>query len=745
MIAERTRPAVCTACGQQCGILVRLAGDRVVALDGDPEHPSSRGFICPKGAAAHELHYDPARVHEPLKRLGPRGGGRWQTISWEQALDEIAARIAELAARHGRETLAYGYGTLHGADWSIGERFMNLFGSPNGVGQDKICYAPAGLGEALTYGFGPTFYTYPVPGVTRCLTLWGMRPSASMPLLWMQIEQARHAGAKLVVIDPLATREAKRADLWLRPRPGTDGALALAMIEVLISRGHYDPAFVAARTEGFEALRDRVADFPPARVAGITGVPAADIVAAAEMIAANRPGIIHAGNGVCQSGSPATQTGRAIACLVALSGNLDVPGGHAIAGPPRDVIANGAAIAVGALDPVQRAKRLGGDRYPFIGAGHADVDAALARRWYGQQGVLAWMATAHEPALWRAIEHRDPYPVTALILQHHNPVGASPDLGAVRRALLSPNLELFVSHDLFLNATSSLADYVLPAAHWLEKPFFSTAFGVLGFAGDYAEAAQAPIAPEEAHRSDYDLWRDLGARLGQERDWPARAEEFWNDCLAPAGLTFDGLAARRGPAVGEAARDPHRPPDVPTVGYGTPSGCIEFRSRLMESWGLDPLPGWSPPALFAGAGADFPLVLTTGGRRLEGFHQHAPQQSPYRRRYPEPCVSLHPETARAAGIADGAWIAIETPIGAVRQRALVTDAVGPDVIHADRWWYPEGGCAPDDPYGVLAVNINVCTDGADASCDPVFGAWLLRGVPCRVRALPAGAAGPRPA
>ena len=141
-------------------------------LSGDREHPSSRGFICPKGAGAHVLANDPTRILRPLHRVGPRGSGEWEEVSWDDALDDIATRIQALADAYGPETLAYSFGTLHGADWGVGERFMNLFGSPNTVGQDKVCYAPNALGESLTYGWGPTTYSYPVAGTTRCDVLW---------------------------------------------------------------------------------------------------------------------------------------------------------------------------------------------------------------------------------------------------------------------------------------------------------------------------------------------------------------------------------------------------------------------------------------------------------------------------------------------------------------------------------------------------------------------------------------------
>lgn len=734
-----TRPVVCCACHQQCGLLVHVDGGRVTQISGDREHPFSAGFICPKGKHAHELHYHPARVHEPLKRAGARGAGQWQTISWQQALDEIAGSIHSLTERHGRESLAYAFGTFHGADWGIGQRFMNLFGSPNTVGQDKICYGPGALGEALTCGFGPSFFTFPIPGKTRCMVVWGLRPSASMPLLWRQILMAQRAGAKLVVIDPERTREVHTADLWLQNIPGTDVALMLSLIHCVIDAGRHDAAFVEANTVGFSALRKRVAEYPPEVAEKLTRVPAAQIRQLAQMLTDHSPAIIHAGNGLYQSGKTSVQCGRALACLVAITGNLGVEGGHMHAGPPRDLVSNGDAFGSAALSDEQRGKRLGADRFAILGPGYSRFDAAMSRAWHGQSDVMNWLTTAHEPTLWRAITEEEPYPVKALILQHHNPVGASANAKLAAAALTSPGLELSVVQDLFLTATSSLADYVLPAAHWLEKPFYSMGLGYIGFAGDFVEAKPAALTPEFGHRGDYDLWRDLGRRLGQAEQWPDTAEEFWNGCLVPAGLDFSTVSASKGPLMGKAAQNPDREDAAQKrPAYGTPSGKIELSSSLLAEWGHDPLPAFELPPMVSANAAAYPLTLTTGGRKIEGFHQDAQLMPWFRRKYPEPQVSMHPETAAQAGIADGDWAWIETPIGRVRQRARLTDDLLPQTVHADRWWYPERGADRDDPFGWRSSNINVCTDDAVDSCDPILGTWLLRGVPCRIVADTAG-------
>ncbi|MGH7905654.1 MAG: molybdopterin-dependent oxidoreductase [Candidatus Binataceae bacterium] len=398
------KAVICCACGQQCGVLVHVDHGRVVRVAGDKEHPISKGFICIKGTNATEMLYSHDRVNWPLKRTGRRGEGKWRRIGWDDALGEIAEKIKALTAQHGPETVATTTGTIHGADWGMSERFLNLLGSPNIVGQDKVCTGPLAIGETITYGLGPTGFGRPVAGLTKCVVLWGMHPSASRPLLWSGIVEARRAGAKLIVVDPLRSSEARQADLFVQHRPGTDAALALGWLNVIINEGLYDEEFVRSRTSGFEELKQRASEYPPSRVAEITWTPEETITQAARMYALNAPAMLTASNGLCQIGRTAVQAARAIACLIAVTGNLERPGGHHIAGPPRKIIGNGSAVLAHHLSDGQRDKRIGGERFPLLGGpSFRKFDSAMARRWYGQRNILSSFSSAHEPMLWRAI------------------------------------------------------------------------------------------------------------------------------------------------------------------------------------------------------------------------------------------------------------------------------------------------------------------------------------------------------
>ena len=432
MVTPATVPVVCCGCTQQCGLLAHVADGRVVELRGDRAHPVSAGYLCPKGKDATDFLYHPDRLLGPKRRVGPRGSGRFEDVGWDEALDDIAARLKRVVDTHGARAVAYSYGTFRGGDWGIGERFMNRLGSPNSCGQDKICYGPLALAETLTYGTGPTVFTAPVAGLTRCVVLWGMRPAESAPLLWRAIRAAHKAGATLVVIDPAHTQEAREADLWLQPLPGRDTELALALLKWIIEGGHYDRDFVRTETTGFDALAAHLASQPIAALATACGVPLARIEQAAALVAARHPAVFNAGNGLCQSGTPVVQVGRAIACLVALTGNLGVPGGHALLGPPRDLRANGAMLdaawELGAWDMERSVRRGCNDAGASAREAHEcrqafgdnplapDSDAHLVAeapdrdelmQLAARRGYVRWLFRPVRAGLWRAIAEDD--------------------------------------------------------------------------------------------------------------------------------------------------------------------------------------------------------------------------------------------------------------------------------------------------------------------------------------------------
>jgi thiosulfate reductase/polysulfide reductase chain A len=726
---------ICCHCPMACGLLAHVDGNRVVALTGNPQHPVSRGFICIKGERAHEYHKHPGRLTVPLKRVGRRGEGRWARISWEHAMDEIAEKLQRVRDRYGPESVAFAHGTFHGPECGIGLRFLNLFGSPNSSGMGIPCAGPALEAESLTYGFGPTYVSPPVPGVTRCVVIWGSRPSASQPPVWPALLECQKAGAKLIVIDPLRTEEAERADLWLQVRPGSDGALALAWLHVIIEEGLYDREFVAQWGYGFEELRERVRDYSPERVAPITWIPPERIVEAARLYATHQPALLIWGVANAQLGRTALQVERAKAILRALTGSLDRPGGTLLMGPPSRALIMQDMEMYDSLPLEQRRKKLGAARFRLHGEGYDLLCRAMERVW-GKKRMISqlWGADVPSPLLWRAILTGKPYPIKAVLIQYHNPLGACAHGRVVYDALVSENLELSVVHELFMTPTAELADYVLPACHWLEKSALVTFFG---WAPVVLAGEQAVVPTGERH-NDYELWRDLGWRLGQQAYWPKTLEDFWSEMLRPSGLSFPELIARPDPWILDPPRFLKYAEQDPQTGrprgFGTPTGKVEFFSTILEQLGYDPLPAYEevPEIDDPLLQQEYPLLLITGGTVIESHHQGMRQVRFFRERYPHPQVWIHPETAARLGICEGDWVYIETPRGRICQQARLTDRIHPLVVQADRWYYPEEPGEDPRLHGFWEVNVNVVTDDEPEHSDPAYGAWRLRANRCRI-------------
>ncbi len=737
MNASSVKRVICCHCPMACGLLAHIERGKVVKLTGDPDHAISRGFICIKGERAAEYHDHPDRLNYPLKRAGRRGEGKWERISWDQAMDEIAGKLRALRDRYGPESVALLHGTFHGPECGIGIRFLNLFGSPNSSGMGIPCAGPAMEAEALTYGFGPTYISPPTPGVTRCIVIWGSRPSASQPPVWLAIRACQEAGAKLIVIDPMKTEEAEAADLWLQLRPGTDGALALGWLHVIIDEELYDRDFVRQWTHGFEALKARVRDYPPEKVEAITWVPRAQIVESARLFARHQPAILNWGVANAQLGRNAIQTERAKAILRAITGALDQMGGTLLLGPPSRARIMPDMELYDHLSEAQRKKKIGSDRFRLHGEGYERLSRAMRRVW-AKERLLSqlWAADVPSPLIWRAILHEDPYPIKAVLIQYHNPLGASANGGIVYDALKNENLELSVVHELFMTPTAELADYVLPACHWLEKSAFSSFFGWANMVvvGDRA------VPPSHERHNDYELWRDLGRRLGQEAYWPETLEAFWDEMLRPAGINFHQLVNSEQPWILEPpAFQKYAEPDPQTGrprGFGTPTGKVEFASTILEELGYDPLPDYEEPPESPvndpGLAQQYPLILITGGTVIECHHQGMRQVTFFREKYPHPELRIHPETAAQLNIADGDWVYIETRRGRIKQRARLTDRIHPRVVQADRWWYPEEPGPEPHLHGFWKSNVNVVTADDPEVCDPMYGTWFNRGNLCRV-------------
>jgi anaerobic selenocysteine-containing dehydrogenase len=669
--------------------------------------------------------YHPDRLNYPLKRLGERGANAWQRLSWDQALDEVAGRLASLRDQYGPETLAFTHGTGRTYHWD-GRRFYNLFGSPNLCGANNICMCPSQAVEYATYGG----FVRGDLARTKCLVVWGKASSQSDPILEFPeiVEAKKKNGAKLIVVDPRRTREAELADLWLPIRPGTDVALMLAWLRLMIEEGWYDRQFVERWTVGFEDLHAAVAAYTPEKVAAITWLSADKIVESARCYATTKPAVITWGFGLDKQGINATQAARARCLLRALSGNLDVPGGELLGrvDPVGKVIGQDVLEFNEALPAEQRAKQLGADEYPFFGFPGWERNAAANRRLppgYMSPPLADMTCMAHKRAVFDAVLTGRPYPVTAMISLASNPLVTLPNVQRTYAALKA--LQLYVVMDYYLTPSAALADYVFPAACTVERT-------ELWLTPGFCFACPKGVEPLYERRDDYQFWRGLAVRLGQAEHWPWQTvEEVWDYRLAPAGLTFEALLARNGLFGRREYRRYER------FGFGTPSGKVELRSSTFEALGNAPIPIFQEPVQSPAGDGDwareYPLVLITGSRFMPMYHSEQRQIAAARAQAREPQVSLHPDTAAALGLKEGAWARVVTPQGRIRLRTHLTVAVDPRMADAQHgWWFPERPAAEPDLFGVFESNANMLCPDAAKFCSPEIGSWPHTALLCRV-------------
>lgn len=737
---EGAKIAVCEMCHARCRVLVHAKNGQIIKVEGDRSYPLIDAIFPPTNGCmrlngAKEWVDHPDRLNFPLKRTGEKGEGKWQTVSWDQAFDEIAEKLQNIKEKYGAETFAYTGGTGRTRAHFVA-RFMNWFGSPNLIGHSQVCFSICVNLSAATFGWPLRHRTGIIverdadgKPKTKCVLLTGLVADQSTLRLWKTTRDAKKLGTKLIVIDPRRTATAEIADIWLQIRPTTNAALLLSMLNVIIEEGLYDIEFVEKWCHGFDDLAKRAREYPPEKMAEVTWVPAEKIREAARMFATNKPAIGAHGMGHEHHRDTASADHARFA-LMAITGNIDIEGGECIPGPPRcipETVLEGREY----LTADQKQKQIGIDRFRVVS--HLFYDELLknsAKVWGEDKpwGMGRTNAAAHAPLVYRAMVTGNPYPVRAALSLAANPMVTAANTKLVYRALKS--LDLYVVSDFWMTPSADLADYVLPAANWLERPYFATFLGIDNqmVAGDQA---LPNIVPGKYERlNDYDFFRGLGIRLGQ--DWPWETlEKTYDYQLEPTGMTFREFMDKGGFEF--------PPPEYKKYekrGFATTSGKIELRSNMLEKVGYDPLPEWKerhPIATNPELAKEFPLYLITGGRFLPMYHSEHRQIDSVRKRRPHPLVQINPKTAKEYGIADGDWVWIESPMGRIRQKCQYLDGIDPRVVHCEHgWWFPE--LPGEEPWlhGVFESNANVLVDDDPDNCDPVGGAWPLKGMLCKI-------------
>ncbi len=695
-MTTKTVRTICFECHSRCGVLLDVENGKVTGIRGDKTHPHSHGYICPKGNACMEIMYHPERITQPLVKVGGKDSERFEAASWDKALDIVSENLLAAKEKYGPESVVFGSGTTRGMAPYL-NRFLNRFGSPTFMAPSNMSGGPIAIGALVTCGFGLVDPDY---AESRCMLLWAHNPENSWPGLYMHdINTGLKKGAKLIVVDPRRTRLAKKADHWLQVRPGTDTALVLCFINVLIQKGLYDKAFVEKWCSGFDQLAEHAAQYTPDTTSKITWVPAAGIEAAAECFATNGPAAIGPGmGGVCQQ-NDAFDLCRGLTILSAITGNLAVPGGNLqCQSPTRKRSCYGTDFDSYLNLPKEQAKKkLGIDRFP----------------------ILEFIPIPSPPqAVWPAIEAGKPYPVRAVGLFANNSVCAYPNSLRVRNALRS--LDFLLSVDYFHTPTTALADVILPPAHWAERDDVEDLL-----MKNHVIAQPKAVEPVGDCRDEKQMLIDLAVKMGMDDYWKS-VEEILDYRLEPLGVTWAQFKVKQrhfNPIKHRMYEEKGR--------FRTPSGKVELYAEYLKGINIQPLPEYREPAESPVSSPelarDFPLVLTTGGRLLGYYHSSHRNIASLKKRAPDPELQIHPETAAKLGVENGEWVYLATPRGKVEIKALFDENIHPDVVHSHHgFWYGVKD-------GWKRININMVTD--DENMCPVTASVPIKSLLCRVEKM----------
>lgn len=709
----RTNMWTAPGCHNGCSVLYYTKDGKVEKIEGDPLSPYNQGRLCMRCLDVVETFYHPDRLKYPLRRVGERGENKWERITWDEAYDDIVEHVKAIWEEYGPESIVSMQGTGRNICWQTPYLSYAGFGSPNfvlGFLSGDACYLPrttighcfmgdffvADMSQHLEKRYADPEYVYPeyILNVGNNALISNGDGFFGH---WI-VDVMKQGGTKLIVLDPSCTWLASKAEVWLPVRPGTDAAVVIAMLGVIIEEDLYDHDFVEKWCYGFEELAERCKEYPVEKAAEIAGVDAEDIRKAARLFAKGKPSTIQWGLKVDQTvcGIPLAQ---ALLSMGAICGDIDVPGGMMIPRCAYD-IPDSYGCGMWNLSDEMLGKMLGVETSPL----HA----------------LGFDPTANGDTVLNAIETGEPYPIRMLFIQSTNPIAnMASDAPRVYRAMRSVDYNVVV--DVFMTPTAiACADIVLPCGMSCERNsarvWWWPLRSIVKVADYYEAKSDEQIILELGKRlnprlfpwdNDVELmtwWIQSGNRF--HAGWPHKTDETFPE-LCEKVIDWPDDWAYRKYELGWL-RDDGEP------GFNTNTGKCELYNTLFEAWGFDPLPYYeeppespiSTPELFE----EYPFVLTTGARTWEYFHSEERMVPRLRESHPDPLVDLHPETAASIGVTEGDWIWIENMRGKCKQRVRFNASLKKDTVRAEHgWWFPEQDGAEPNLFGVFDSNINNLT------------------------------------
>jgi anaerobic selenocysteine-containing dehydrogenase len=639
----KTTHSACYMCTANCPITVVSDGERILSID----HPE-----CVRAEAMLEQRDSPRRLTSALLRESP--GDAWAQVSWDQAISATAAKLREIRAGYGPESVVFAVGyTMEVRPYL--KRLARLFGSPHFITESSCCFSSGFVAARITLGEEYEYFLGPGRSrqtETHCRLVWSNNPAES------QIPYDSHhllteaPQVPTIVVDPRRTSLAEVAAIHLQIRPGTDGALALGLAHVIFEEGLQDHAFLAEYAHGLDQYRRYIEQYTPDRTSRVTGVPSDQIVAAARMYATSRPAQITISPNATVHHSNGFQAHRAILLLAAICGNLDVAGGNR----PWSERLRERRVDLPGWQPPAHAGPLGASRFPV-----------LVKHYDEAQGMV--LADAIEAGLVKAV-----FSIGLNLMMW-------PNSRRLEQALRS--LQLFSTCDFFANPTIDAATVFFPAATHLERQALITA------GAGTVQYRPAAVAPRGAARGDTELVFELARHMGMlGQFWNGDIHASYDERLEDMGLRFEDLARDGRPSSIPVRRGEER--SYRENGFGTPTGRVEFVSTELERAGYDGLPVytepfWSPITTPEVARA-YPLVLTSGGRSRHYTNSQGRALETLREREPEARLQINPIDAESRNIEDGDCIAVTSPLGSIEMKAWVTDIVPQGVVHAVHGW-----------------------------------------------------------
>lgn len=682
---------ICGLCPHGCWVKARVSGGKLVSVAPDP-HPNYGG-LCERGRLAPQIVYSNERIKTPLIRTGPKGTVTFREASWDEALDRITTAFCSIRDRSGARAVAsyMGAGTLEDGLAAF-YKILEPFGSPNDMDCGSICYVSSRvLAPLTTFGIEADCVS-PDFDEANTVVLWGTNPlKDGIPDKMQRIRKARDNGAVLIVVDPRRTRLAREADLWIPVLPGTDGALALGLISLLIRTGRYDQDFVDRWTIGFEELDAYASLFDPETVGRICGIDPALILRFANLLSEGRGTALDFYSGIEYAPS-GVQTARALYSLVALTGSIDTTGGLTIRQYPHQTVTEHS------FDP--KSPPLGAQKYPLY---------------------YALTGRAHMAGFADAALHGDPYPVHGLLLIGGSPMLSYPDSQKWRQVY--EHLEFMTVIDRFLPEDAAWADVILPAATYYETDSYHWYRG-------HVRRRRKIIEPVGQAKPDAWILSALADRLGYGDLFPRTPRQILEHSFRKTPRLLSELTEGSGSAP--LPIPPRRTRKYETghlrsdgkQGFPTASGKFEFTSTLLARYGYDALPVYRDPRARGNGHHLFPLMLTTGARTKSRFNSQYLDRPELGVRN-SPVLEIHPVDAAARGVEQGDAVCIQTSSGSLHFEAFLTEHIRREVVHV-----PAGGGSRRQPGVWRCANVNSIVP--PETVDPVSGYPVVKAIACDV-------------